>query len=375
MIYIVFFGFFILLNFPVAFANNPAVFFIFRFFTGLCTSAFLSVAGGSVHDMFLPAQSFEPMSFFSASPFLGPGIGPLIMGFVDYFTDNFRWSFYVIIIWATVLWLLNLFFCPETLASVILTRRAKKLREQTRDPRWVSQAELDRGDRTQLQTIQMFLRRVPQLLSEPMMICLCIWSSFLLGLVYLFFQAVPFVLKLHDFNLWQCGLGYLGLIIGMLLSIASVPFWRKKYDQAVEKAGGKAAPEARLPMAMTGAIFTAIGLYLFGLTSFKHHVHWIGPIISLAPFGFGVVLVFISIFTFTGECWRTMAASALAVNALCRCTSAAAFPLFSVQMYNGMTAVGASLFLAGLNTLMIPIPFVFYKYGPAIRAKSKYASS
>lgn len=373
MIYIIFFGFFVLLNFPVAFANNPAVFFIFRFLTGVCTSAFLSVAGGSVHDMFAPEDSFEPMAIFSAGPFLGPVLGPLIFGFVDYFTNDFRWSFYVIIIWATVLWLANVILCPETLASVILTRRAQKLRAETRDPRWVSQAELDRGDRTQLQTVRIFLARVPQLLREPMMICLCIWSSFLLGVTYLMMQAVPYVMKLHHFSLWQCGLSFLGLTIGMLLCIATIPFWRRLHDRAVRNNGGKGTPEMRLPMAMCGSILTALSLYLFGLTSFKHNVHWVGPIIALLPFGYGILLVFIAVFTFTGEVWRSRAASALATNALCRCSSAAAFPLFSVQMYNGLGAVGASLLLAGVNTLMIPIPFIFYKYGPAIRAKSKYA--
>mgnify|MGYP000100127258 CR=1 FL=1 len=51
-IYLVSFGAFALLGLPVAFANNPAVFFIFRFITGFLGSAFLSVAGGTVADLF-----------------------------------------------------------------------------------------------------------------------------------------------------------------------------------------------------------------------------------------------------------------------------------------------------------------------------------
>lgn len=42
------FLFFILFNFPVAFAPHIAVELIFRFLTGFAGSAFLSVAGGSV---------------------------------------------------------------------------------------------------------------------------------------------------------------------------------------------------------------------------------------------------------------------------------------------------------------------------------------
>lgn len=74
-IYLIAFGMFFLLSFPVAFANNLPVFFIFRFLTGFAGSAFLSVAGGTVSDMWTPNESLLPMSFYTVTPFLGPVIG------------------------------------------------------------------------------------------------------------------------------------------------------------------------------------------------------------------------------------------------------------------------------------------------------------
>jgi predicted MFS family arabinose efflux permease len=44
------------LNFPVAFANNLAVHMVFRFLTGFAGSAFLSVSGGAVSDVFTNAK-------------------------------------------------------------------------------------------------------------------------------------------------------------------------------------------------------------------------------------------------------------------------------------------------------------------------------
>lgn len=86
-----------LFSFPVTFAPNIAVYLIFRFLTGFCGSAFLSVAGGSVSDLFdnksvakyVPSvfrnntSSFtavSPMAFYTLSPFVGPVFGPLISG-------------------------------------------------------------------------------------------------------------------------------------------------------------------------------------------------------------------------------------------------------------------------------------------------------
>ena len=39
-----------------------------------------------------------------------------------------------------------------------------------------------------------------------------------------------------------------------------------------------------------------------------------------------------------------------------RTTFAAAFPLFTVQMYHKMGTVGATAFLAGVMTVMAPLP-------------------
>jgi len=92
---------FLLLTFPVAFANHIAVHLIFRFFTGFAGAAFLSVAGGTVTDLFHNHKVGVPMALYSASPFLGPVLGPLLGGFINQYAD-WRWTYYVIIIWSAV---------------------------------------------------------------------------------------------------------------------------------------------------------------------------------------------------------------------------------------------------------------------------------
>lgn len=62
----------------------------------------------------------------------------------------------------------------------------------------------------------------------------------------------------------------------------------------------------------------------------------------------------------------------MAANGIARYTLGAVFPLFTVQMYKGLGVGWATTLLAFLALAMIPIPFLFFKYGKAIRAKSKY---
>lgn len=51
------------------------------------------------------------------------------------------------------------------------------------------------------------------------------------------------------------------------------------------------------------------------------------------------------------------------------------FPLFGTQMYNKLDYQWASSLLAFLTLAMVPFPYIFFKHGKAIRAKSRYAKS
>lgn len=52
----------------------------------------------------------------------------------------------------------------------------------------------------------------------------------------------------------------------------------------------------------------------------------------------------------------------------------AAFPLFTTQMYSALGIHWASSIPAFLALACVPAPFLFYKYGAAIRKKCKYAA-
>jgi hypothetical protein len=87
------------------------------------------------------------------------------------------------------------------------------------------------------------------------------------------------------------------------------------------------------------------------------------------------LFAFSGIFTFFVDTYQVYAASVLASNAFVRCSFAAAFPLFGVQMYHKLGDQWASSLLAFLAVFMLPFPFLFFKYGKRLRNKSKFAVS
>ena len=108
-------------------------------------------------------------------------------------------------------------------------------------------------------------------------------------------------------------------------------------------------------MGQVGGILVTISLFCIAFTTYNH-VHWIAPIIASVPFGTGIYFVYSSSFTYLVVAYRPVAASAMASNSAMRSSFAAAFPLFALQMYDALGTVGATALLAGLATVMAPLP-------------------
>ncbi|TFY74495.1 hypothetical protein EWM64_g9517, partial [Hericium alpestre] len=256
IVYRVSFVLFFAFSWPVAFAPNIAVYLIFRFLTGYCGAAFLSVAGGSVSDMFPNNKVATPMAVYTISPFLGPEIGPLYSG----------------------------------------------LRKRTGNPNYY--APIERTEKNLAQALLVSIYKPFQLIIyERMALLLNLWTSLILGILYLAFQAFPIIFEQgHGFNVQMTGLTFLGIGLGMAMGLATQPYWNRKFREYKAKHGDP-PPEFRLKMGQVGGILVPIGLYWLAFTTYRH-VHWIVPIIASIPFGTGTYFVFTSVFTYLVVAYR-----------------------------------------------------------------------
>jgi MFS family permease len=127
------------------------------------------------------------MAAFSAAPFIGPAIGPLVGG---YLADNcgWRWLYWIQLILAFVAWVMITFTVPETFAPILLKKRAQKLRKAEDDPKYTTETELDA--RPMGEKLRIFLFRPFQLLFlEPIVLFISLYMSVIYGLLYMFFVA------------------------------------------------------------------------------------------------------------------------------------------------------------------------------------------
>lgn len=291
LVYMLSFASFVIWIIPTALAQNLQTILVGRFFDGLAGSAFLSVAGGTVGDLFDKEHLQFPMLVFTAAPFLGPSIGPLIGGFINQYT-TWRWTYYMLLIWSGLNMVLIFLLVPETYHSVLLRQKAQKLRKETGNTKWT--APIETSGRSIPKTIMLSLLRPFQLLlMEPMCLLLCLFSAILLGIQYLFFGAFPLVFREnHGFSQSQNGLTFLGILTGIVLGILADPLWQKNHQRLVRRGNqgteetGRFHPEYRLAPAITGSVIVPMGLILFGWTTYSS-VHWIVPIIGTGIFGVG----------------------------------------------------------------------------------------
>lgn len=364
---------FFILTFPVAFAPNIAVFLIFRLLTGFCGSAFLSVAGGSVSDLFPDSEVLNPMGVYTVSPFIGPTLGPLIAGFINQNLD-WRWTYRIDLCWIFGQCILLLIFVPETYAPVLLKRKAARLREQTGNPKYYAPLDKRQGSLASAILISCY-KPFQLLLFDRMALLLNTWNALLLGVLYLAFQAFPVIFEdKHHFNVQMTGLSFVGLGIGMLVALSTLPFWNRLFARKAKQFGRAYPPEIRLIMGQVGSVLVPIGLFWLAFTTYSG-VPWIVPIIASVPLGAGIFFSFMSTFMYLVTAYRPISASAMASNAALRCIFAAAFPLFAGPMYDRLGTVGATALLAGLMTIMAPLPFIFYRIGERLRKKSPFAVS
>ena len=275
-VYIVTLAFAVIFTIPCAVSQNIGTLLVCRLIDGIAFSAPMTLVGGTLADLWRSEERGVPMAVFSAAPFCGPALGPLVGGFLSD-AAGWRWLYWIQLILSGVVFLLISLTVPETSAATILSRRAAKIRKETNDSRFTTEKELD--PRPLIEKLKIFLIRPLQLLlREPIVMFLSLYMSVLYGLLYMFFVAYPIVYQEgKGWDAGKTGLMFIPLAIGVFCSAACAPLVNKHYLKVCARyPDGKPPAEARLIPMMWSCWFIPIGLFIFGWTSYPKLSYW-GP--------------------------------------------------------------------------------------------------
>ncbi|KAL8737754.1 MAG: hypothetical protein Q9181_001382 [Wetmoreana brouardii] len=343
---IVFVGTFVVLtafNAGCAAAPNIEGLLIMRFLAGTFGSSPLTNAGGVVADIWPARQRGLALVAFSSAPLFGPVLGPIIGGFLGE-KYGWRWVQGFLAILSGTMCILVALIVPETYGPLLLKRRAQALSKLTGDVH-VSKLNKNEPEPTLRAKLKIALSRPwLMLFHEPIVLILTIYLALLYGTViaprsaiddsiadknqlYMFFGAFPIVYQTH--RGWSEGIGglsFCGIAFGILVGILYMFPENTRYQKIVDR--NEESPETRLPPSIVGSIAIPISIFWFAWSN-SPTVHWIVSIASQVPFGFGFVLVYISVQEYLVDAYTVYAASVLAANTIFRSAFGAVFPLFT----------------------------------------------
>ncbi|KAJ5273831.1 hypothetical protein N7478_008956 [Penicillium angulare] len=364
---------FALMFIGLSLGKNIGTIIVCRALLGLFGCVGTILVGGTFGDMYTPAHRAIPMASFSFVAIFGTVAAPIYAGFIDQ-ALGWRWVEGIQGLANIPLVIVIAIFLCETRGGVTLAKRAKKIRKSTGDERFVTHNDLEApGIKQMLHNSS--VKAVRMLFTEPVVFAFGLWISFAWFLTFLFLSVIP--ITFTDKRGWGegvAGLPYISLCIGTTIGFGLNFLQINKYKSLVADPSTKVTPEARLYGAMCGAVWLPIGLFIYSFTQYAQ-LSWVGPVIGLALISIGIFFIFESCYSYTSDCYGENSSSAIAGQGFMRNTLGAISPLFATQFFENLGSQYAGLLLALIATALTFIPFILYKFGPALRARSKLASS
>ncbi|KLP08485.1 related to multidrug resistant protein [Fusarium fujikuroi] len=361
---------FLIMTVATALSQNMPMLIVFRFLMGFTGSTPVTNGSGTISDIFPVQERGKAMAVWAMGPLLGPCIGPLAGGYMVE-AIGWRWVFWLIAILTGFIAALCYFAAPETYAPTLLRAKAAKLKKETGNQDLYS--ILDKDGLTPKERLRnASIRPMRMLFTHLPVFILSLYVAIVYGVLYLMFSTFTFVFaQQYGFGTGTIGLAYLPTGIGMLLGtmtfgVLTDVVIKKKIEQ-----NGKTVPEDRLPIWMTlpSGLLIVGSLFWYGWAA-DQNTHWIVPMIGVALFCFGLMGIMMCLQTYLVDAYITYAASAVAAMTVLRSLAGAMLPLAGLSMYDDLGLGWGNSILAFLALALVPVPVIFFLYGPKIRAKS-----
>ncbi|KAJ5766081.1 uncharacterized protein N7511_003697 [Penicillium nucicola] len=342
---------------------------VLRFLAGFCYAPTLAIAAGTINETFKPVKRAIPSTIFILSPFLGPGLGPVIGSFVVN-RKGWRWTQWTMVFFA-IFTLLTISVSRETFHPILKRRRSKELGLGIPpSPPLSSKIKL-------FATIAL-VRPLHMLTTEPIVAFICLYVACEFATLFSFFAAIPLIFQgVYGFGIEDSGLVFLAIVVGCLLGSVTVLLCNVflYLPQVSKHKGQQVPPEHRLYPALIGSLGLPVGLFWFAWTA-RADISWASPVVAIMLFAWGNLCVFISTTQYLVDTYHGLTiASAMSANSLARYGLAAAFPLFTIQMFTKLGTGWAASLLAFIAVALLPVPWVFFKTGKKLRALSKYETA
>ena len=378
-IYIITLIVFMLLLVGAGLAQNLAGQLVCRTLAGIFAATPLACAGGTIADVWTPEEQVFAFPIYAIISFSGPVLGPVVGGWIGQSNLSWRWTEWVTLIGAGIILITVVLLQPETYAPILLKWKAIHLRRVTGDDRYRGEIELRETSLPARLMLAMY-RPVVMLIQEPTIFLFSLYLTVAYIIIFTFFTGYEFIYEgIYGLTQGETALCFLGLAIGLLFCVPLIPLNAKLRSQDITRTkdtdpAGKTPPESRLYWAMIGAPALPISMFWMAWTARPDIPFW-SPLAASVLTGFGMLCIFITCYQYLIDTYGTYAASALSSLTLMRYLVSGAMIEVSIPFYKNLGVPYTLTILGCISAVLVPLPYVFYRYGPDIRRKSRYGGN
>jgi MFS family permease len=252
-----------------ALAPNYGSALAFRFLGALFAATPMTVAGGTVGDIWQPLQIPFGLPSVTIAAYAGPILGPVIGAYTP--EIGYVWADWISMIIAGVALLVVLIAQPETFSPVLLEWRAKHLRELTGDNRYRAASTSANSLGTRL--LNNVSRPFVMIWTEPIILIFSFYLVLLYFVMFTFLIGYPFIFAdVYEISTSMTFIIFVAMIPGLIIALAMVPLlygMTKEVARQAEAEGKALQPEVSLYWAMAGAsILMPISLFWMAWTCY-----------------------------------------------------------------------------------------------------------
>ncbi|EME40023.1 hypothetical protein DOTSEDRAFT_178928 [Dothistroma septosporum NZE10] len=368
---------FVLLAFTLgsSFAPNYGALVALRFLSGLASSPTLSIYGGTLADLFTEKERRSHWPIFAAGPLLGPVLAPVAGGFIAERID-WRWTLWIGLAFASVVWMMALAFLPETFSPVLLQYKARHLRGLTDNDDFVAPTEVQ-GDGLAKRLLTNFSRPITFFSSELIIILLGFYLILIFVINFSFLNGLDFIFTdTYGISTGVASLAFVSITVGVLIDILITPLYTRLCRRVLRqkcRAFNSIPPELSLIRAAIGAPFLPVSLFWLGWTNYSD-INPASGYVATIFFGYALSAIFISSYQYIIDSYETYSGSALASITMARYIFSAGLVVATRPMYQGIGVQFVMTIMGTLALMLVPVPWLLIRYGDRVRARSKFAS-
>ncbi|KAF2095328.1 benomyl/methotrexate resistance protein, partial [Rhizodiscina lignyota] len=358
-------------------APNIGVQLAFRFLAGWFGCTAITIFAGSVADLWPPTQRVLVLSLTCGLNFCAVFISPVVGAFIGQSSASWRWTEWISLIITGASTASIFFFAPETYGPQILSWKAAILRKETRNTHFRSNHEL-KLEPLSRRLYRSTWRPFDMLVHELSIVLFTIYLSVLYIVAFTFLTGYTYIFgDIYHMSQGAVGLCFLSLVVGIIVAGAiSVPLhFHYNHNLRIAKSKGQShlPAEDRLWFAIITAPCLPIALFWMAWTLY-HSISFWSSLVASSLVGIAFLGIFIASYLYMIDTFDSFAGSALAIGAVIRYVAAGAMIPVSIPMYENLGVHWTLTLLGCISLILTPVPFVMWKFGYAIRKRSRAAS-